>query len=236
MKPSLALKPNDYELQNLLMKFADGTPLTCNQLNFLDWHERTLSNPRFDPVLKYYLKHYRHQHEAEHSFLMPSENFTKAEVATFKRRLSLLLQNTHHVELKMKPEHFLKFRAVTTQELILYHGNQLLTGAPFHQGGIPQLIFFQWGNLFGVAKYVVLAEERALKSNVLIYFEDRHDRYLQECVLEYVRHLRDELNAQLKLAPSLQPVHQAEPAPAYQSIYNIPKLTLSPLKQVKEEE
>lgn len=237
MKPSLTLKPNDYATQELLMKFADGVPLSCDQLNFLAWHEHTLKNPHLDPVLKYYLKQYHHKHAANHSFLMPTEHLTKEEVAKLKRRLSLVLQSTPHIELKMKPEEFLQFRAATIQELILYHGNQLLTGAPFYQGGIPQLIFFQWGNLFGVAKYVVLAEERALKSNVLIYFEEMHDRYLQDCVYQYVHRLQDELNAQMKLAPSLHPAPAAEKeiTQEYHSIYSIPKLTMSPLKEVREE-
>ena len=58
-------------------------------------------------------------------------------------------------------EDFETFKKVVCEELILTHGNQLLTGAPFYPGGIPYTLFFQWGNLFGVAKSVVHPDEKA---------------------------------------------------------------------------
>jgi hypothetical protein len=239
MKPTLTYKPNDYAYQDLLMKFADGKPLSCDQLHFLAWHERTLSNPRFDPVLKYYLKHYHRPYTQEHSFLSPSDKMDKESIARLKRKLNIFLNNTSsHLELKMKPEDFAQFRSLTYDELIYFHGNQFLTGAPFYPGGIPQIIYFQWGNLFGVAKYVVLAEERALKSNVLIYFEDRYERHLQECVYAYHHHMKDEIKQQLRLAPT--PHHQQhydeQPLPNYQSTFRIPTLSPYPPTKLHEED
>lgn len=236
MKPTLKHKPSDYDYQDFLVKFANGIPLSCAQFNFLDWHEKTLSSPHFDPVLKYYLKHYRHDHAEEHSFLLPSENLKKADVARLKRRLEIFLKDTSsHLEIKLTPDAFLQFRALTYNELILYHGNQLLTGAPFFHGGVPQHIFFQWGNLFGVAKYVVLAEEKALKSNVLIYFEDLQERQLQECVLQY-SHTQDKQKH--SLTPALQPrqTYNDEPVLHPHSPFKIPELTLNRLKEKCEED
>src|SRR5690606_35947581 len=139
---------------------------------------------------------------------------------------------------QMSPSDFLSFRAMTTDELILYHGNQLLTGAPFFPGGVPQLIYFQWGNLFGVAKYVVIAEEKALKSNVLIYFEDRHERLLQDCVYQYNQKLQHESHHQQRLAPFMHPRHDAPELSSRQisSCFKIPTLTLSRSKQTPEEQ
>ncbi len=221
------------------MKFAGGIPLSCDQLNFLSRHERSLSNPHLDPVLKYYLKHYHHHYAQEHSFLSPNDTIDHDSVKRLKHRLEILLANSSsHVELKLKPADFLQFRALTYDELILYHGNQFLTGAPFFQGGIPQLIYFQWGNLFGVAKYVVLAEEKSLKSNVLIYFEDLQERNLQDCVYQYNLKLQEEMKQQLRLAPTLpkQAAHDEHQEPVYQPVFRIPRLSLSHPTEKREEE
>lgn len=239
MKPSLELKPNSYEYQQLLMKFADGAPLTCNQLNFLSRHERALSSRELDPALGYYLKHYHHRHADDHSFLLSGEKLTPELLANFRRRLKILLQGTQsHLELKITADEFRQFRELTYSELILYHGNQLLTGAPFYHGGIAPLILFQWGNLFGVAKYVVLAEEKALKSNILIYFEDMQERKLEECVNQYFLRLQLDMKQQMQLAPSMQPRPQKheEPVLTYQSPFRITPPSPAPFRQEREEE
>lgn len=235
VKPELKFKPNNYAIQDLRMKFADGTPLSCAQLNFLAWHEKTLSSHQMDPVFKYYLKNYRHPH---HSFLLPRDKLDKTEVARLKHRLEILLSGTtDHLELHLSPSDFLAFRALTINELILYHGNQLLTGAPFIPGGIPQFIYFQWGNLFGVAKYVMVADEKALKSNVLVYFEDRQERLLDECVHQFNLKLKHE-NQNQQLAPVMHPVHATHesPVPQYSSWFKTPTLTLSAGKQTQEDQ
>lgn len=235
IKKTLALKPNDYNYQSLMAKFADGAPLSCEQLNFLAWHEKSLSNPHLDPVMKYYLKHYHRQYSEDHSFLLPSEILNKENIARLKQRLQLLLQTTKkHVELKFTPEQFKHLKTLAYNELILLHGNHFLSGAPFHPGGIPHIIFFQWGNLFGVAKYVVLAEEKALKSNVLIYFEDMGERLLNECVHDYQQTHANELKnqQQLQLSSQINPQLTAQPTTSYSTPR--PSLSLSRNKEVHD--
>ena len=114
-----------------------------------------------------------------------------------KKRIQIFLQNKYsHVVLNMTREQYLEFRALGMPELIYWHGNQLLSGAPFFPSSIPPVIYFQWGNLFGVIKYVVLAEEKSMKANVLIYFEDMQDRLLNQCVAEYEKNIQHELKIQ----------------------------------------
>lgn len=230
-KPTLQNKPSDY---SLLASYANDKPLPPDVLNFLAWHEKTLSylQPGLDQALRYHLKPYHKHREEAQSFLLTHEKLNKESIANLKKRLQIMLQDRNsHLEFKMKPEQFLQFRSMTVDELILYHGNQFLTGAPFHIGGIPHTLLFQWGNLFGVAKYVVLPEERALRSNVLIYFESMHDRYLDQCVDEYQHKLKNELQH-----------HTATPAPQLhhlehtQTMYSsTPRLTLSRSSQKEDE-
>lgn len=223
IKPTLKHNPDSYSYRDLLVKFSDGIPLSCDQFNFLVWHEKTLSNQLTDPMLKYYLKHYHQKRSNPHSFLLPGEVLNEAAIVQFKKRLGILLQTKGtHVELSMTPKEFSEFKGLAYKELIFYHGNQLLTGAPFYPGGLPHIIYFQWGNSFGIAKYVVLAGEKALKSNVLIYFEDMLERDLDQCVEDYSLQLRNQMHPQQQLSHT--PHIYAEPAA--QSMFHIPTLTL----------
>lgn len=196
MKPTLVDKPNHYPLQELLVKFSSGTPLSPDQLNFIYRHEKALSHYGLDPLLKYYLKPLHRKAHDHHSFLLHEDEITNENAKELKRKLDLLLANKpkrERLQFAMTPKQFLELRNANVQSLILYHGNQFLTGAPFHLGGIPHVVFFRWGNLFGVAKYAVLAEEKALSSNVLIYVENMQDRNLPQCVEEFKRDFQKEL-------------------------------------------
>lgn len=215
MKPTLRLHPDSYAYRDINAKYAHGAPLTPDQLNFIYENQNHLMffSHQMNEVVKYYLKQYK-KNGLENS----NKKFDRASIEQFKRHLtSLLGERNSQVQIKMKPEQFLQMRALTTDELILYHGNQFLTGAPFYYGGQPHTLFFQWGNLFGVAKYVVLAEEKALKSNLLIHFEGMHERFLEQCVHEY----RDHMLALGHEMPASHPIPQ--PIPTYQT----PRLTLS---------
>ena len=233
MKPTLKNQPILYAHKGLIVNFDNAKPLSCDQLNFLYRHERALSNQHLDSVMNYYLKHYYKHGVDDHSFLLPHEILNPDIVMKLKRRLQILLQSkSAKLEVKMTPEQFLDFKIATQQEMILYHGNQYLTGAPFHPGGIPHIIYFQWGNLFGVAKYVILAEEKALKSNVLVYFEDRQERELQECINDYNHQHLEKLEEQKQLLPTYTPQEE----PIHQSPFQIPTLTLSRSKENHSDE
>jgi hypothetical protein len=236
MKQTLDLKPGDYTTQQLLVNFAGGVPLSADQLNFLSRHEKALSGQGLDAALKYYLKPYAKKMEEQHSFLMHREKMDAAAAKELRERLRMSLTDKgQRVKLPFTPQQFLEFKNAATPSLILYHGNQFLTGAPFHPGGIPHVIFFQWGNLFGVAKYVMLPEERALKSNVFVYFENMHDRLLEQCVKEVTKELH------LELTPSQQPVqtHKLEKQAPHEnytpSAFSTPRLTLSVGSEKKDQ-
>jgi hypothetical protein len=230
MKPTLKFQPSDYALRDLLVKYSHGAPISCDQYNFLYRHEKALTNHMVTDLKRYYLKDYYLKHAAEHTFLMPHDKLDAAATKELKRRIELLVDSKNAIQFKMKPEQFLQMRAMTTNELILYHGNQFLTGAPFYQGGVPHTLYFQWGNLFGVAKYVVIADEKALKSNVLIYFENMHERYLDQCVMEYQHKFENKFDP--APLPKVAPVQTT--APAYQSKFGIPTLSLSRNKEKQD--
>lgn len=237
MKPTLALKPNNYTYHQLLMNFAGGVPLSADQLNYLAGNEKGLSSLSMDPLLKYYLQPLHHKASEHQSFLMHRQNFDAEAAKELKRRLELLLvdKKGSRVKLQFTPKQFQELKNSAYPSLILYHGNQFLTGAPFYHGGLPHVLYFQWGNLFGVAKYVILPEERALNSNVLIYFEEMHDRYTEECINDFKKDMKHEL----------QPAHQAahthhlEKQPPHQNYtpnpFHIPRLTLSLNTERKED-
>ena len=225
MKPKLVEKPNDYALQQLLVNFASGVPLSADQLNFLNNHEKALSG--LDPVLKYYLQPLHKKAQEHHSFLMHRENFNAEAAKELKRRLQLLLTDKgQRLKIPMTNKQFMEFKNSALPSLILYHGNQFLTGAPFYLGGIPHVVYFQWGNLFGVAKYVILAEEKALPSNVLIYFEEMHERLLEKCVRDFNKDLRHELQPRHHVAETHH-LEKTAPQENYTlSVFNTPKLTI----------
>lgn len=224
MKPTLKHKPSEYSYKDILISFANSKPLACDQLNFIYRHEHALSSHGLDPVLKYYLKrpHPKQpdQHASQHNFLIHHDIFSAPVIHELKRRLHIFLQDQGaHVELTMSPSQFQQFQQLTEQELVLYHGNLTLTGAPSVPGGTPRLVYFQWGNLFGVAKMLILAEEKALESNLLIHFEMMYERTIDQCVKDYELRLTDELLTEDKLR-----LQHEMPYQHHHLIYQIPSL------------
>lgn len=224
MRPTLILQPVHNSSADILRCFAQGKPLSGNQLNFLDWHEKQLSSHTFDPVLKYYLQSNRKKFRYHSSFLLPHEILNKAAIEAFKKRLALFLRGKYHrVILGMSQKQFFQFQQINAQELIFWHGNQYLTGAPFIPGGIPPVIYFQWGNYFGVAKYVILAGEKALRGNLLVYFEDLEERTLEQCVKTYEDNVQHAIDQQHNILYD----HGIEPTVLQHFVIKTP--TLKPL-------
>ena len=173
MQPTLILQPTHNSSADILKCLSIGKPLSCDQMNFLAWHQAQLSSPDFDPVYKYYIDSTKHKHKFDTSFLLPSEELNAEAILQLKKRLQLFLkQKSARVVIGFTHKQYLTFKELNIHELIYWHGNQFLTGAPNFIGGIPPVIYFQWGNFFGIVKYVILAGEKALKGNILIYFED----------------------------------------------------------------
>lgn len=228
MRPTLILQPIHSSSADILRCFAHGKPLSCDQLNFLEWNQKLLSK-EFDPVYKYYIEKEKQKRLTNNSFLMPLHELTFDSYTQFKKRLHLFLQQKKdHIELQFTPEQLLKFKEIGAPELIFYHGNQFLTGAPFFPGGIPPVLFFQWGNLFGVAKYVLLAEERNLHANVLVYFEDMQERDLNQCVLDYQKNLQNELKLQNEVVYQ----HKLDEDDYNKFLIKTPRLSLDPMKKM----
>lgn len=217
MRPTLYLHPIHGSSTAILRSFFDGKPLSSDQLNFLDWHQHELSNACYDPILNYYLSSRHHKtHQFHGTFLLPHEEMNLEAIQSLKQRILASLSQKHKsVVFTLTQKQFLEFKTYTINELIFWHGNQFLTGAPFFPGGIPPVIYFQWGNLFGVVKYVVLPSEKTLKANLLVYFEDMEERDLDQCVHEYQNQMEKNINLQNEIAqqhtitpkPTLMPSH-----------------------------
>lgn len=203
MKPTLIDQPHDSYASEILKTFENERPLSADQINFLAMHEKILSSYAFDPVIRYYLKGYRDKAKKELAFTLAQQKLTKPTVQHIKEYVQALLKNDlTHVDLKMTLEQFQHFKTIGIPELIFWHGNQFLTNAPFYPGGIPYIIYFQWGNtmgisesLFGVVK-LQLTANKLLKGNVHIYFEPMKNRTLYQCIKDY--------NHQMKLEPTQQ--------------------------------
>lgn len=198
MKPVLILQPIHNSSADIMKCFGYGKPLSADQLNFLHRYQKQLSSKEFDPIIKYYLQSIKtHKDKYHASFLLPHEILNFESIEKFKKRLSLFLrENAKQVFVRFTPQQFEALKTYQPHEVILWHGNQFLTGAPFFPGGIPPVIYFQWGNYFGVVKYVILPGEKALKANLLVYFEDMQERDLDQCVLDYTKKFDKELTLQ----------------------------------------
>jgi hypothetical protein len=201
-RPTLLLHPLHPSTAEIVKCFLLNKPLTPDQKNYLDWHQAQLSSVHFDPILKYYLEKRSDYHNDFHtSFLLPHEKINRESIAFLKKRIAILLQENPKQRITMPLTHkqFLEFKEYTLQDLIFWHGNQFLTGAPFYPSGTPPLIFFQWGNYFGIIKYVVIAGEKSIKGNLLLYFEDMQERTLDYCVADYQKHMKEEIKLQNEL-------------------------------------
>jgi hypothetical protein len=135
-----------------------------------------------------------------------------------------LKQKNSQASIRLTHKQYLQFKQYNIQDLIYWHGNQFLTGAPFYPGGIPHVIYFQWGNMFGIVKPSVLAGEEALKANILIYFVDMMDRDIDRCVLDYDKQVNEDLINQNKL---LYQNTLTPPSPEAQSHFKTPTLRLT---------
>ena len=194
----LQLQPIHSSSADILRCFAEDKPLTAEQVEFLDWHQYMLNHPDMDPLLQYYLKSHAKLRGVRHaSFLLPHEIMNLDAIELLKKRIRLFLKEKRdRVSLQLTHQQYIDFKTFTIQEIIYWHGNQFLTGAPFYPGGLPHVIYFQWGNFFGIVKHTVLMGEKAVKGNLLLYFEDMQDRDLNQCVDEDNHHLEKTIELQ----------------------------------------
>ena len=221
MKPSLLAEPYANQVSAILNRFENAQPLSCDQLNFLSRHEKILSRYALDQAVKYYLKSYKNKLDKTLLLDFPKQALNQLSVHKIKQAvLNLLKNNVSHVDVQMTLEQFLQFKTIGIKELIFWHGNQFLTGAPFYPGGIPHVVYFQWGNLFGIVKLYIFPDEKIVRGNVLIDFETMLDRDLNQCVMEYMKVLENKQDQQNQF--DLE--HRFEEQTAVQSTYKTPTL------------
>ncbi len=200
MKPTLIEQPFDSYLSSILKTFENDKPLSADQINFITQHEKLLSSFAVDPVIRHYLKVQRERRGKAMSFALTQEKLNEPVLKRIKAYVQQLLQQRlTHIDLNMSVKQFQHFKRVGVHELIFWHGNQFLTGAPFFLGGIPHIIYMQWGNLFGIVKLQLSFNELQLQGQVHIDLVDRKNRSLYECVKAY--------SEELKLAPPI-PTHE----------------------------
>ena len=195
-KPNLELKHTPVSLVNL---YREGKPIPHNLyfrlrdlLNHPDFSKERYVAGKLIDANKFYEELKKHAELQKKKYTDKSRHFIlnkplkdHVDIKDFYRRLYLMLQNRGNgITLAISREEFAKM-SPGFNEMVYYYGNQILTGAPYIIGGLPHTDFFQWGNLYGVVKYHELVEEKSLKANLMIYFEDMGDRNLQECIKDY---------------------------------------------------
>lgn len=186
LQPTYTLHPIHASSADILKSFATGKPLSAEQINFLDWHEKELSGEVYDPVIRYYLDSVKRK-TLRTSFLLPHEIMNYDAIQDLKLRIQSTLREGKytHVEVPITEQQLMQFRQNAGQELLYWNGNQFITGPHLYPNRIPPVVFLRWGNLFCVIRYVVLAIGKQFKPQITLYFEYRNDRDLDRCVFDY---------------------------------------------------
>lgn len=212
--------------RSIIKAYEQGRPLTAAERNIVLFSDKYFG-PLHDEIMRFYqLGPWAKKAEVKKnppakkppiqaSFLIPHGISSPTDFEDTQQRLqNVLARAGYGVEVVLTPAQFILLRNIipptqffhlenTIEELLYYQGNQLLAGAPFFEGGVPRVDFFQWGNLMGVVKYEELLGEKGIEGNILIYFEDLQDRTLLHAMHDYLVH-------HLAIEPAIQP-ELAEP-------------------------
>lgn len=175
---NLTLQPSHSSYYNIIHRFNNGEPLTPAQINFLERMSADLSDGTFDKIYNYY-------HLGQKTYLEIKDKISLNRLKQLRNQVAQLLHKSDKIRLKINPKQLFQLRALLADQLIYYHGNQFLTGAPYYQGGIPHIDFIQWGNLFGVVEYEEILGETAEKGNILIHFEKVADNTVTQLIQQY---------------------------------------------------
>ncbi len=210
--PSLELK-RYYSFHAILVWAAEqkrkgrSLPADLEQLLEKNKHSLELSDPRlqfslpFHPVLEY-KKEWR---EKLH-FLAHVKDINPI---ILYYSFGVELEDKHQGrEIQLNREQLEQLQ-YSIEKLYYFHGNVGITGAPLVVGGITPLLFFQWGNLLGVIKYVVLAAEKSLVGNLLLYTEYMAEEELEEEAI--INYLQREFGLTLSTNELLQQSTRVEP-------------------------
>jgi hypothetical protein len=212
MPLSLKLEPVHNSYVDILNCFNKGKPLSPAQLNFLRRYHAKLSDPTFDRILNYYKI-------TDPKTFVISKNLNRSFLGNLRSKIIYSLKDSHDIRVQLSSKQFFQFKSLLYNELIFFHGNQILTGAPYFTGGVPHVDFIQWGNLFGVIKYEELVGESALDGNILIHFEEMANLKFEQCIELYFHQYSTQKQPQPQPQPYLE-----QNISAY---LPIPRLTLS---------
>lgn len=212
MKPTLVLQPIHNSSADMIKTFAQGKPLSSDQMNFLAWHEHELSSTALDPLIKYYLESEKKHRKHFGNFLLPHEELNLEDIKKLKERIRATLKDKYsHLAIEMSEKQYLQFKKYAELELIYWTGHEFTSGARFYVGGVMPAIYFQWAEFFGVWKYAMIHEEKRLRHTAIIYFEAMRNRDLNQCVNDYKKHQHNEILFQHKLIIENKPTIQEEP-------------------------
>lgn len=221
MQPTLSLHPIHASSAEILKCFATGKPLSAEQINFLDWHAKELSNENYDPIVRYYLDSEKRKTKKT-SFLLRYEIINSDAINDLKLRiLASLNDKNDHVEIQLTEQQFMQFKQNAGYDLLYWHGNQFITGPYLYPTRIPPMIYLSWGNFFCVIRYVALAIGKQLKPQMILYIEKKLDRTLDQCVLEYNDKIQHAIQLQKEITTQHQLTETHEPS------IKIPRLALT---------
>lgn len=193
MKPLFELKNYPVGFSDILKKFEAGKPLSADQLNFINSHQRSLSNTILDPVLRYYLLQHKLEPDKALPLKLSEQKLTSASFQQVRQNIHLLLRNHFsHVDLEMSPEQFQQFKALGLEELQFWHGDNYLLGSVFHHAGLPYRLYFQWGRMFGVVQLHLHVNGKHVEGKVFIFVQDMHQKTLKECIDAYTHQLKEQ--------------------------------------------
>lgn len=182
-KPTLMLQPCHNSYASILHAFQQGKPLTNEQLNFLLWHARQLSNAHFDPILRIY----KIGQSCVHSFLVADELNTQESTHRFKDKLEALLREQQHGVMTQftlnQFEHLIAIEHIP--HFVYFDGNRIVVDSPIFRGKKVHACFFQWGNIIGIVRFEVTRDAPIIDTNAYVYFEERNKRELTEFIHDF---------------------------------------------------
>lgn len=195
MKFQLLLQPIHNSTADILKCFIQGKPLTPDQLNLLYLHQAELSNLGND-LLNYYLKNIREKRaNYQNIFLLKDETINRETIVAIRNEL---VGAQNHLIVHMSLEQLAQFRELNINTINYYHSNQMIPAHLFYPRGVPPVLYFQWGKLFGVIKYV-FSNVGSLVVSAIIYFENMENRNLEQCIHDYTQQLQHNIELQKQM-------------------------------------
>lgn len=183
LKPTLMLQPCHESYAAILHAFQQGKPLSEEQLNFLLWHARQLSDAHFDPILR----DYKIGKSCVHSFLVADELDTPESVSRFREKLEALLREQQHGVMTQftlsQLNHLIAIEHIP--HFIYFDGNRIVVDSPIFRGKKVHACFFKWGNIIGIVRYEVVRDAPLSETHAFVYFAESKKKELTEFIHDF---------------------------------------------------